>query len=234
MRAIILAGGLGTRLKPLTDKTPKPLLPIKDKPLLEWVILNLKPHGITDIILSIGYKADMITQYFTDGSQLGVAISYNIEENPLGTGGAVKDIVTNQNMKKPFILVWGDNLADYDYEKMIEVHKKYNAVITMALTSREDVEHFGVAELDNQKIIRFVEKPQRKDAPSTLINAGAFIVNPEAIDVLPEGVSSIERDCFEVLCGKNGNVYAYVHTGYWFPTDTLEKYEKANKEFPGE
>jgi len=233
MRAIILAGGRGTRLRPLTDKTPKPLLPIKGKPLLEWVILTLKRHGITDIILSIGYKAEMIKEYFKDGSPLHLSISYNIEENPLGTGGAVKDIVQNHNIKNPFILVWGDNLADYNYEEMIKTHKKNDAVITMALTSREDVEHFGVAELDDKKIIRFVEKPKREDAPSTFINAGAFIVNPEVIDVLPEGVSSIERDCFEILCGKPGHVYAYVHTGYWFPIDTLEKYEKADKEFPG-
>lgn len=233
MKAVILAGGLGTRLQPLTYETPKPLLPVKGKPLIEWAILNVKKYKITDIILSIGYKADLITEYFKDGSQLGVHISYNIENTPLGTGGAVKDIVANKNLKNPFILAWGDNLANFNYKEMIETHKKYTADVTIALTEREDVEHFGVAELHNDKIIRFVEKPQRDRAPSNLVNAGALIVNPGILDVLPEGVSSIERDLIEQLCGEHGRVYGYVHSGYWFPTDTLEKYGKAIKEFPG-
>jgi mannose-1-phosphate guanylyltransferase len=230
MLAIILAGGRGTRLRPLTDETPKPLLPVRGTPLLQWAIANLKRHGITDIILSIGYKADMIKAYFGNGSPLGVTISYNVEDTPLGTGGAVKDIAQKRDIREPFVLVWGDNLADFDVTAMIKVHKKHNAVITMALTPRDDVEHFGVAELDGEKIIQFIEKP-KGEAPSTLVNAGAFIVNPEAVDVLPEGVSSIEKTCFEVLCGKSGRIYAYVHTGYWFPTDTLEKYKKADEEF---
>ncbi len=228
MRAIILAGGLGRRLKPLTDRIPKPLLPIKGKPLLEWVILNLRKHEITDIVLSIGYKAEMIREYFGDGSHLRVKIHYNVESEPLGTGGAVKDIVKKMDITESFILVWGDNLADYNFTEMIRFHKKNHALLTMALTSREDVEYFGVAELDRSKIIRFIEKPEREKAPSNLINAGAFVVNRELIDLLPEGPSSIERECFEKLCG-NRSVYAYEHRGYWFPIDTLEKYKKAEE-----
>jgi mannose-1-phosphate guanylyltransferase len=233
MKAIVLAGGLGKRLRPLTIETPKPLLPIKGKPLLEWVILNLKRNGITDIVLSIGYKAERIKKYFKDGSTLKVTISYNVEDTPLGTGGAVKDICTKMDITEPFILVWGDNAADYNFKEMIEAHKDTDALLTMALTAREDVENFGAAELDNKKIISFTEKPPREKAPSNFVNAGAFIVNPDAIDVLPEGVSSIERDCFEKLCGPQGRVYAYIHEGYWLPIDTMEKYQQANREFPG-
>ncbi len=231
MRSIILAGGLGTRLRPLTYETPKPLLPVKDRSLLEWAILNLKKHNIEDIILSIGYKAGMIKEHFKDGSQLGVRISYNIEKEPLGTGGAVADICRKHNLKEPFALLWGDNLADYNFTAMIDLYKKSNADLVMSLTQREDVEHFGVAEIDGKKIMGFTEKPKREDAPSNLINAGAFIVNSEALSVLPKGKSSIERDCFEKLIGKNSRVYAHKHIGYWYPTDNLEKYKKAEKEF---
>lgn len=233
MRAIILAGGLGTRLRPLTYETPKPLLPVKGKPLIEWAILNLKKHGIEDIILSIGYKAEMIEAHFKDGSQLGVNIDYNIEKEPLGTGGAVKDICKRYNIHEPFALVWGDNLADYDFTEMIHIYKSKNADLVMALTPREDVENFGVAQLYKGKIIGFIEKPKREEAPSNLINGGGFIVNPSILEMLPDGVSNIERECFQKIAKKEGKVYAFEHKSYWLPTDTLEKYKQANEDFPG-
>lgn len=231
MKAIILAGGRGERLRPLTDKIPKPMIPVKGKPLIEWCIANLKNNGIVDIILSIGYKAEVIEDYFKDGSGFGVHVSYNIEKEPLGTGGAVKEICKKYSINEPFILVWGDNLADYKFRQMVKEHKNHDALITMALTTREDVENFGVALLEYGKIIGFVEKPKREEAPSNLINAGAFVINPEALDILPEGKSSIERDCFEKLVTKTSRVYSYTHNGYWLPTDTMEKYEKAKEEF---
>jgi mannose-1-phosphate guanylyltransferase len=228
MKAIILAGGLGTRLRPLTDSTPKPLLPIKNKPLLQHAIENLKKHGITEIIQGISYHADKIINHFKDGSHLNVNISYSIEETPLGTGGAVKQAAKKIN--ESFILLWGDNLTNIDFTSMIDSHKKNNAQITMALTPREDVENFGVAKLDGEKINYFIEKPKREESPSNLINAGAFIINPEALKILPEGKSSIEKDCFEKLAEK-GVVFSHTHKGYWFPTDTLEKYNQAEEEF---
>jgi len=228
IKAIILAGGLGERLRPLTDKTPKPLLPIRGKPIMQYSIENLQKSGITHIILGISYYADKIKEYFKDGKQFGVQLEYSIEESPLGTGGAVKQAA--QNIDKPFILQWGDNLMDIDYKKMIESHKKNNAQVTIALTPREDVEHFGVAKLDGDKIVKFIEKPKREHAPSNLINAGAFVINPEALDILPKGKSSIERDCFEKLA-LQGVVFGFKHKGQWFPTDTIEKYKKAEIEW---
>lgn len=228
-KAIILAGGIGERLKPLTDKTPKPLLPVNGKPVVQYVIENLRRCGVEEVILSIGYKADKIKEYFGDGSQFGIRIGYCIEDEPLGTGGAVKK--ASEGFEEPFILVWGDNLTDVNFEKVYDVYKRNNALVTFTLTPREDVEHFGVAELDGEKIVRFVEKPKREEAPSNLINAGAFIIDPSVLDILPEGKSNIERECFEKLAGRGGDVYAYRHTGYWFPTDTLEKYKKAEEQF---
>ena len=228
MKAIILAGGLGERLRPLTDTTPKPLLPIKGKPIVEHAINNFKKHGIKDIILCIGYKADKIKQHFKDGEQLGVNIQYSVENKPLGTGGAIKK--ASENIKETFIAINGDNLADFNWTEIIKQHKENNAKITLTLYPVEDVTKFGIAKLDSNKIIEFIEKPSPEEAPSNLNNAGGYVIEPDALDILPEGKCSIERDCFEKLA-KQGVVYAYRHEGQWFPTDDLEKYNKAEKEF---
>jgi len=226
--AIILAGGLGTRLRPLTNATPKPLLPIQGRPIIEHIIQNLKKHQVQNIILSIGYKAEQIKEYFKDGSQWGVNLTYIIESEPLGTGGAVLKAAVG--LTEPFILAWGDNLMDLDVSLMEQEFKQHNSSIIMVLTPREDVENFGVAKLEGTKILTFVEKPARADAPSNLINAGAFIINPQCLEMLPLGKSSLEKDCFEKLAPL-GKISAFIHPGQWFPTDTLEKYYLADKGF---
>ena len=229
--AIIVAGGLGTRLRPLTETTPKPLLPIHGKPIIEHVINNLKKYGITKIIISIGYKAEQVQQHFGEGRSLGVSITYALESEPLGTGGAVK--LASRNLTQPFFLVWGDNLMDLHVSGMEQEFFSAKAPLIMALTHREDVEHFGVAKLEGKKIITFIEKPKREEAPSTLINAGAFIIDPSCLQLLPEGKSSLEKDCFEKLAPQ-GKIAAFIHQGQWFPTDTLEKYYHANAFFKPE
>jgi len=228
MKAIILAGGLGTRLRPLTDATPKPLLLIKGKPIMQHAIENLRKHGIKDIILGISFYADKIKDYFGDGSEFGVNISYSIEDEPLGTGGAVKQAA--DGIEESFILMWGDNLSDVNIKGLLEVHERNDALITMALTPREDVENFGVAKLNGEMIEHFIEKPKREEAPSNLINAGCFVIHPEALNILPEGKSNIERECFQIHAG-SGRVFAYSHEGQWFPTDTIEKYNHAEENF---
>lgn len=230
MKAIILAGGIGERLRPLTDDIPKPLLPILGKPILEYCIENLKKHGLIDIILSIGYKAEKIKNHFGDGSRFGVNITYNVESQPLGTGGAVRDIVNKLGIRDNFALIWGDNVANHDISRMIIEHQKTDAEITMSLTPRNDVENFGVIGLEGNRIIKFVEKPKREEAPSNLINAGAFIINPGALDILPEGKSSIEKQCFELTSLDKRKYHGFKHKGYWFPTDTIEKYKIAEQE----
>tara|TARA_Y100000310_G_scaffold203585_1_gene203831 strand:- start:384 stop:1058 length:675 start_codon:yes stop_codon:yes gene_type:complete len=221
MQALIVAGGLGERLRPLTNTTPKPMLLVQGKPLIEHIIVQLAKHNVKEIILSIGYLAEQVQHYFGDGSKWGVNITYCIEEEPLGTGGAVKKAAAN--IQERFLLVWGDNLADIDYTALAKEQGK----LVMTLTPREDVEHFGVAKLEDNKIISFIEKPKREEAPSNLINAGAFVVDPSILSMLPEGKSSIERDCFEKLHDST----AFIHKGQWFPTDTIEKYELACKHF---
>jgi mannose-1-phosphate guanylyltransferase len=226
--AIILAGGMGTRLRPLTNETPKPLLPISGKPIIQHTIELLKYYGIKNIILSLGYKSDLIKDYFKNGEELGINISYSIENEPLGTGGAVKKAA--KNLKESFFLLWGDNLTDIDYSLMYTEYLKNNNKILMTLTPREDVEHFGVAKLNQNVIMNFIEKPKRKHAPSNLINAGAFIIHPKYLETLPKGKSSMEKDCFERLAPL-GEITAYIHNGQWHPTDTLEKYNLAETNF---
>ncbi|MBR9698944.1 nucleotidyltransferase family protein [Candidatus Woesearchaeota archaeon] len=228
MKAIIVAGGLGTRLRPLTDNIPKPLLPIQGKPTVQYAIEQLKKHGVKDMVLALSYFAEKIMDFFKDGKQLAVNMSYSIEKDPLGTGGAIKQAA--EGFKDTFIVAWGDNLMDIDYGKMAAEHKANKALVTIALTKREDVEHFGVARLEGKKIMEFIEKPKREDAPTDLINMGAFVMQPEILDLLPEGKSSIERDCFEKI-SPEGKIFAYIHDGQWFPTDTKEKYGLAEKEW---
>ena len=226
--AIILAGGLGTRLRPLTDNIPKPLLPIKGKPILQHILENLKKNGILNIIISLGYKSEQVIDYFKDGSWLGLKISYTSENVPLGTGGAVKK--ATERIKEPFFLLWGDNLMDINLKALKEEYLKNGIGVIMALTPRGDVENFGVVKLQGKKIIKFVEKPKREEAPSNLINAGAFIIEPRSLDILPEGKSSMDYDFFEKLAPL-GKISAYIHKGQWFPTDTMEKYNLASQKF---
>ena len=228
MKAIILAGGLGTRLRPLTENTPKPLLLIKQKPIIEHAILNFKKHGIFDIILSVGYKADRIKEYFGDGSKWDMSIEYCIEDEPLGTGGALKK--ASVGIDDTFVAINGDNLADFDWTEAIRGHYANEALITLSLFPVEDVTQFGIARLEGRRIIDFIEKPKREESPSNLNNAGGYIIEPKALDILPAGVSSIERDCFEKLAGA-GVVFAHIHTSQWYTTDTLEKYNHADKNF---
>lgn len=227
-KALILAGGLGERLRPLTLKTPKPLLPIKGKPILEWTIENLKKYGVTEIVLLIGYKADIIQQHFKDGSKFGVKMSYFVEKERLGTGGAAK--IVSKNYEEPFIMLNGDNMADFNYDEMYKIHKNNNAKVTIALFPVEDVTQFGIADLKGDEIIRFIEKPSKEVAPTNLNNGGAYMIEPHVLDIMPDGKSSIERDCFEKLAGTK-KVYAYKHHGQWFPTDNLKRYNKAEKEW---
>jgi NDP-sugar pyrophosphorylase family protein len=228
MKAVILAGGLGTRLRPLTYNTPKPLLPVKGKPIIEHAIVNFMQHGITDVVLSVGYKAEEIQKYFGDGKKWGTSISYVVETEPLGTGGAIKKAA--QGIRGTFLAINGDNLADFDWTKMLQTHQEYNAKITLALFPVDDVTQYGIARLHDLKILEFVEKPTREAAPTNLNNAGGYIIEDDVLAMLPDGKCSIEKDCFEKLA-PSGAVYAHHHTGQWYPTDTLEKYQKANDSY---
>lgn len=228
--AIIVAGGFGTRLKPLMDSIPKPMVLVRGKPALHHIIDNLKAHQVKNIIICVGYKADVIQNYFKDGSSFEVNITYSKEEQPLGTGGAVN--LASKGLIQPFFLLWGDGLMKIDWTEMYKLFLTENAEMIMALSQREDVENFGSTILEGNRIIHFVDKPSPKEISSIsskIVDIGAYVINPQCLS-LPEGKSSIERDFFEKIV-KKGKVHGYFHPGTWFPLDTMEKYQIACQEF---
>ncbi len=226
VKAFILAGGNGTRLAPMTHSIPKSMMLVKGKPILEHMINRLKEAGFIDIVLAVGYLKENVMDYFGDGSAFGVRIHYAIEERLLGTGGALK--AYGSNLKEDFIMLNGDNLFDFDLSKIYKFHKKKRPLITIGLNEVDDVSRFGVARLQENRIIEFVEKP-KDNPPSHLINTGIYIIDPSLIDMLPDGVSDISYE-FEHLV-KDNIINGFVYSGRWMACDTPELYQKASKEW---
>jgi len=229
-KAVILAGGLGTRLRPLTLDTPKSMIDVHGKPLVEHLIDLFKKFGVTDIYLNVGHLKEKIMDYFKDGSDFGVSIFYIEEDEPLGTAGGIKKGA--KEFTEPFFVSNGDELKDFDLDEMKKVHEKNNAWVTIALTEVEDPSAYGVVRMEGDKIIEFVNKPKKEEAPSNLINSGLYIFDPQVIDRIPEGFAMSEKDVFPQLADE-GKVFGWKSTGQWFDTGTLERYERAKKEWKG-
>ncbi len=225
MKAFILSGGIGERLKPLTDNIAKTMLPIQGKPKVEWNIELAKRYDIKEIILGIGIKAEQFKEYFKD------KVKYSIEEKPLGTGGALrlaKELIGNET----FVMMNGDEVKDINIREMLEFHKKNNALATLALIEG-DIIRSGCVRLDGDKISYFIEKPELEKAPSKLISAGFYILEPEIFDYIPKNQKfSIEKHVWTVLA-KESKLFGFVFKGQFLQTDTLEKYYKAEKEWKG-
>lgn len=227
-KALILAGGKGTRLKPITHEIPKPLVPIKGKPVLEHILDLLKKHNIRDIILSVSYKKDKIKEHFGDGSKFGVNIVYVEEEKPLGTAGAVK--LAKQYLNDTFIIINGDNLYNLDISDLYLFHQQNKAIATMALTSTKDPSTYGVVKLMGNRIVDFSEKP--KSASSNFINSGFYIVEPSIINHIPDGFAMLESTVFPKLA-KESKLFGYPFSGQWFDITTLKDYENAIEQWKG-
>ncbi len=232
-KALILAGGKGTRLRPLTYKIPKGLIEVQGKTLTEWLFELFKKYGIRDVILSVGYMADKMRDYFTDGSKFGVNIDY-VEENPdkpLGTAGPLrlaKDMLTDS-----FIVSNGDELKCINIPRMFRLHKRKNALVTIALTTVNDPTQYGVARLDGSRILEFVEKPKKSEAPSNLINSGFYIIEPEVIEMIPKGkFCMLEKEIFPKLA-REGRLRGFPFSGQWFDTGNMERLERARKLWKG-
>lgn len=226
--AVILAGGIGTRLQPITYEVPKPLLTVHDKTLLEHLFDLFKRHGIKNIILSIGYKGDKIKSAIGNGRKFGVNVSYVEESKALGTAGPLK--LARPYLNETFIVSNADELKDLDLMDMYIFHKENKATATIALATVEDPSAYGVAKLQGNRILEFIEKPKKENAPSNLINSGLYILEPEVLDCIPDGFSMLEKDVFPRLA-REGKLYGYPFSGQWYNTGTLELYEKAIKEW---
>src|SRR3989344_943177 len=234
MKAILLAGGVGTRLQPLTNTIPKPLIPIDDKNLTEHVFAILKKHGVEEIILSLGYMADTIQDYFRDGARHGVKISYLKEDKLMGTAGPLMLLKKmGKEIKEDFFVMNADNLFSLDTRKWLDFHSAHNGVATIALHEVEDPTTYGVVALEGNRIVQFVEKPKIEEAPSRLINSGYYILSHKIFDFIPvSDYAMMEKDIFPKLA-ELGFLYGYKGEGQWFDTGTHERYEKVKKEWRG-
>jgi len=217
-------------LRPLTYETPKALLPVHGKTLTEHLFDLFKRHGITEVFLSIGYLGEKIKDYFKDGKEFGVDIKYLEENEPLGTAGPLK--LAKNELTESFLVSNGDELKDINLDEMYKQHKKNKALVTIALTKVEDPSQYGVAKLDGEKILEFIEKPKKGEAPSNLINSGLYIIEPEIIDMIPDGFAMLEKEVFPKLA-KQGRLFGYAFSGQWFDTGNMERYDKALKEWKG-
>jgi len=230
MKCIILCGGPGVGMGPLTKSIPKPMMPVGYKPIVEHIILRLRKQGIYHFILAIGHLGEHLIRYFGDGSSLGVKIEYSIEKAPLGTAGAIKG--AEKKVNGAFLVVNGDILFndDLDINKLISFHKRKRALATMVLAKVEDASRFGLVSIDNDgRVIAFREKPRQ--AVPGLVNAGVYVFEPEIFEHIPAcGPSSLEEEVFPLLADK-GKLYAYVYKGYWVDIGAPKDYERACRDF---
>ena len=229
-KAVILVGGKGTRLRPLTLKTPKCMMKIQDRTILEHIFDLLKKYGIRDVILCVGYMKEKVKDYFEDGSKFGVNIIYVEENEPLGTAGPLK--LAKEHLNDSFLVTNGDELKNINIPRMFRLHKRKDALSTIGLTTVTDPSEYGVAKLSGSRILEFVEKPKAEDAPSNLINAGFYIMEPEVIDMIPDGFSMLEKDIFPKLA-KQGRLRGFPFEGQWFDIGNIERYELAKKKWMG-
>jgi mannose-1-phosphate guanylyltransferase len=226
MRAVVLVGGFGTRLRPLTLTTPKQMLPVVDRPMIEWVLAALARHGVDDAVLSLGYKPDAFAAAYPDGVCAGVRLHYAVEPEPLDTAGAVRFAALDAGIDERFVVVNGDVLTDVDLSALVAAHAASGAEGTIALHRVEDPSAFGVVPTEaDGRVIAFVEKPPRDEAPTDLINAGTYVLEPSVLDRI-EGARrvSIEREVFPAMVA-DGALYAR-HDGdvYWIDTGTPQQY----------
>jgi mannose-1-phosphate guanylyltransferase len=228
MRAVVLVGGFGTRLRPLTLTRPKQMLPIVDRPMLEHVLSHLAGHGIDDVVLSMGYKPDRFTDRYPSGTCAGVALHYAVEPEPLDTAGAVRFAALDAGIDSRFVVVNGDVLTDLDVTALIAFHEEHGAEGTIALHKVEDPSAFGVVPTDGDgKVQAFVEKPPRDEAPTDLINAGTYVLEPSVLDRIDSGRKvSIEREVFPAMVA-DGTLYAMPGDTYWIDTGTPALYLRA-------
>lgn len=231
LKAVILAGGFATRLRPLSCSRPKTLFPIVNKPLLEWIFERLAASNVKEAVLAV----NALTQFHIRQQKTpkhGLKIKYSIDppKTPLGTGGPIKNAEKIIGHDEPFIVLNGDIYAELNYRELLETHLETGALATIALCRVDDPYRYGVAELeDGNRIKRFIEKPAKGEAPTNLINAGVYILSPKVFDYLPKGKHvSIEREVFPVLA-RERKLFGHLVDGLWMDIGKPEEYLLANK-----
>ncbi|MGI9579273.1 MAG: sugar phosphate nucleotidyltransferase [Microthrixaceae bacterium] len=232
MQAVILVGGFGTRLRPLTLSAPKQMLPVVGVTMLERVVAKLAEAGVDDAVLSLGYKPDAFTNAFPEGTCAGVSLHYAVEPEPLDTAGAIAFAANDAGITNRFLAVNGDVLTDIDVSRLWQLHEERSAEATIALTPVEDPSRFGVVPLhDDGRVEAFIEKPDPGTAPSNWINAGTYVLEPSALGRIESGRKvSIEREVFPAMVDA-GSLYGMQSDSYWIDAGTPEAYLQANLDY---
>jgi NDP-sugar pyrophosphorylase family protein len=224
MKAVILAGGKGTRLRPYTAVFPKPLMPINDKPILEIVIRQLKSHGFDEVIITVGHLAELIMTFFNDGSKYGIKIRYSREDKPLGTAGGLGLI--KKELNETFLMMNGDVLTTLDYSDLVDYHKRNDAIATIALKKRHVKIDFGVVELDVDSIVGYTEKPKI----DYLVSMGVYAFDPKVLEYIRPTEYLDFPELIKKLISNGETVKGYVYEGYWLDIGRPDDYERANRE----
>ena len=234
MKAVVMAGGEGSRLRPLTLNRPKPLVPIGNRPIMELILGLLKQHGITEIVATLYYLADEIKAYFGDGNDFGVNLNYSVEGSPLGTAGSVK-MAEDQLKDGTFIIISGDSLTDCDLNKAVEFHRAKGSIATLILYRVQSPLDFGVVITDNEgRVQRFLEKPAWSEVFSDTVNTGIYILEPEVFGLMEPGKPyDWSADIFPKLLEMGRPIYGYVMDGYWCDVGSLAVYRDANEHLLG-
>ncbi len=222
MKTFVLCGGLGTRLRPLTLKTPKPMLLVNGKPILFYVIDNLRKNDFTDIVLTVGYLNEQMKDYFGDGKKFGVKIDYSIEKERLNTAGSI--LPFKGKTDGTFAVVMGDHITNVNMKKMLEFHKKSKAIVTIALQKHEQKIDYGVVDVSDSKVVAFREKPIFEH----MINTGMYICEPQIFDYIKEK-EDFAHDIFPRLLKQSKKIAAYHLPDEWFDIGRLSDYENAGE-----
>jgi mannose-1-phosphate guanylyltransferase len=227
LQAVILAGGFGTRLRPLTLTCPKPLVPVANVPIIRRIIDKL-PRDVDKVVLAVNYKLDMLARYFAE-HDVGREVVLVEEKEPLGTAGAIKNV--EREIDGPFLVLNGDVLDSLDVAAFRRFHESRRAFGTIALWEVADPRHFGVMEMDGERIVRFVEKPETPEAaPSRLANAGTYLLEPGVFDLIPPGKAvSVERETFPALIASGRRLVGFPFTGSWIDAGRPDTYLAANE-----
>lgn len=228
MKAVVMAGGEGTRLRPMTSSMPKPLLPVVNRPIMEHVLRLLRRHGLTDTVVTVQFLASLVKNYFGDGEELGMHLTYANEEVPLGTAGSVKN-AEDALKDDSFLVISGDALTDFDLSDLIAFHREKGALVTVCLTRVPNPLEFGITITDDEgKVERFLEKPTWGQVFSDTVNTGIYVMEPEVFSYVAAGESvDWSSDVFPQLLKEGKPVYGYVAEGYWEDVGTHESYVKA-------
>lgn len=240
MHAVVLVGGFGTRLRPLTNDIPKPMLPVGHVPMIERLVNRLARGGVTDVVLALGFKPEPFMAAFPDGRCGDVSLTYAVEPEPLDTGGAIRFAADSAGIDSTFIVANGDVMTDLNVGDLLAAHRNSGASATLHLIGVDDPSAFGVVDLQDPEgsgegaILQFVEKPPRGTEPSNLINAGTYVFEPSVLDLIPSGERlSIERDTFPKLV-ESGGVHGVATEDYWIDAGVPDLYRAANLDLLGD